>query len=549
MGPVLSLRWTALALGLATMPLALAPPGTAAADDLALDLRAVARCASSDHPGGDWASLNADPSNSRSQPDEHLIGTKRAAALTPAWSFSGASVGAPGGMRSTPIVAYGCVYVALGQGYLGDRGDLFALNADTGQLVWHARIDGSILGLTSKHGLVYAAVSKGTRSSSPLVTEDMIASGTSAVAFDAQSGRRQWVSTRLDDGNSDNGTFINATPVAFTAGGRNLLFVPLSGGGGDGARVPMYFLDSRNGKVVKKAYSLSEADYQLGYGGTGIWSTAAYDSTTQHLYAGTSDSDGHARQHPYNNAIIRIDANPLRSTFGSVVSAYQGTSEHGDLDAVIGYPNNPACGTTGELVQEDPSTFFDTSASTDCLELDYDFGASPNLYRDASGRLKVSALQKSGVFHAVDVERMTADWRFYVGPGGPAMDAGTSAVGANHLFVPATPNLVFSLEREGGALSWVSTMEMSLFPYGPVTHANGVLYSVNDVGFLIAIDASTGLVLSRSLISASGQAGQCFGIGSGVAVARNTVYAPCNGGAWSDLAQLPSDPGGIVAYR
>lgn len=509
-----------------------------------------AGCASPDHPGGAWPSLNGDLANSRSQPAERVIGPQQAAALRPAWSFSGAAVGAPGGMRSTPVVAHGCVYIALGEGYLGTRGDVIALNADTGALVWHRRIEGSVLGLTVDHGLVYAAVSQGSRSNAPVVTEETIATGTSAIAMDAASGKLRWASVRLDDGDADNGTFINATPVAFTAGERELLFVALSGGGGDGARVPMYFLDARSGHVVRKAYSLTEAEYAMGFGGTGIWSTAAYDPATQHLYVGTADSDGHSRQHPYNNAILKVDAHPRRSSFGTVVAAYQGVSEHADLDGIIGYPNNPVCGASGEMLSVDPPTFVDTSASAECLELDFDFGASPNLFVDGrDGRLKVAALQKSGVVHVAYADTMAGDWRRFVGTAGPFMNGATSAVDRSHLYVPATPNLVFKLHRDTGDVAWVSSTELGMFSYGPIAHANGVTYAVNDAGFLVASDAATGAVLSRSLIAAAGQAGECLGVGSGVAVARNTVYAPCNGGGASDLAGLPGDPGGIVAYR
>ena len=189
----------------------------------------------------------------------------------------------------------------------------------------------------------------------------------------------------------------------------------------------MYFLDARTGQTVRKAYSLTDAEYAQGFGGTGIWSTAAYDPVGRHLYAGTADSDGHTRQHPYNNAILKIDADPRRATFATVVGSYKGISEHADLDAVVGYPNNPACGQVAGVPEIDLPTFFDTSASVECLELDLDFGASPLLY-DVDGVPRVGALQKAGVFHSVDTASMTRRWRFFVGPGGPFQHSGTAAL-------------------------------------------------------------------------------------------------------------------------
>ena len=43
--------------------------------------------------------------------------------------------------------------------------------------------------------------------------------------------------------------------------------------------------------------------------------------------------------------------------------------------------------------------------------LDLDFGASPNLFRDASGRLVLGDLQKAGVYHAVYTDQMTSAWQ------------------------------------------------------------------------------------------------------------------------------------------
>lgn len=508
-------------------------------------------CTADEHPGGAWPSLNGDLRNTRSQPAETTIGAEDATQLRPAWSFSGSQVGAPGGMRSTPVVAGGCVYLGLGQGYLGDQGDIVALDADTGEIVWHTQLDGSVLGLAVHDGLVYATPSRGTRGevTLPVVTDSYLPAGSYAVALDASTGAVRWRSERLDDGDPRNGTFVNASPVVFEAGGRRMVFVPLSGGSGDGARVPMYFLDAWSGTTIAKAYALTDAEYDEGFGGTGIWSTAAFDATTGHLYAGTADSDGRTRQHPYNNAILRIDADPRRPTFASVVGSYAGISEHADLDDVVGYPRNPVCGVAGDQLGVDPPTFFDTSASAECLELDLDFGASPNLYTGSDGRPIVAALQKSGVLHAVNAESMTAEWRFFVGPGGAAMHAGTAAVDGTTIHVGATPNLVFALDRDRGTPAWVSTTGADSFAYQPLTIANGVLYGINDLGALVSFDAASGTPVLHRLLALDGGFEHCLGVGAGVAVARNTVYAPCDAGGPVDLAGLPSAPGGLVAYR
>lgn len=513
---------------------------------------APAPCTEDERPGGSWPGLNGDLRNTRNQPAEDVIGVAEAPRLEPAWTFSGEQVGAVGGMRSTPVVSGGCVFLGLGQGYLGSSGHVVALDADTGVVVWSADLGGSVLGLSVANGLVYAARSKGTRGepAMPVVTDSYLPAGSDVVALDVSSGATAWTSARLDDGTPGNGTFINATPVAYEAGGRSLLFVPLAGGSGDGARVPMYFLDALTGATVRRALTMTDAEYAEGFGGTGIWSTAAYDVATGHLYAGTADSDSHTRQHPYNNALLRIDADPSRSTFTTVVDSYKGTSEHADLDDHIGSQNNPACGALGGATGTDLPTFFDTSSSVECLELDLDFGASPNLWTDSSGDLVITALQKSGVFHTVAASSMEAKKTFFVGPGGPAMHSSTAAVGPDTVHVGATPDLVFSLGKEDDSVR-VSSTGNDLFAYQPLTLAGGVLYAINDMGQLLGLDADAAVVapvLARD-IATDGGFEQCLGVGAGVAVAMHTVFVPCDAGGPADLAGLPASPGGLVAYR
>jgi outer membrane protein assembly factor BamB len=510
-----------------------------------------AACSDRQAAGGEWRGLNADHANSRHQPAEDRIGVAEAPGLRPAWSFDAADHGIPGGTRSTPVVAGGCVFVAFGQGYLGDRGDVVALDADTGQLVWKARLEGSVLGLAVRDGLVYVTPSKGTRGEvqAPVVTEDYAPAGSFAVALDASTGDVRWTSERLDDGTAGNGTFITASPVVYEAGGRHLVFVPLAGGAGDGARVPMWFLDARTGATVKRALSLSEAEYAAGFGGTGIWSTAAFDAATGHLYAGTADSDGRSRQHPYNNALLKVDGDPRRSTFGTVVAHYEGVSEHADLDRAGVYPeSNPTCGALGDLSGRDLPTFFDTSAAVDCGELDLDFGASPNLVATPDGLL-VTAMQKAGVFHAVSASAMERAWAVSVGPGGPASHSATAAVDAAGIAVGATPNAVLGLDAAAGGVRWASATGVELFAYQPLTAAGGVLYAVNDTGSLLALDGGTGLPLLQRDIALDGGFGQCLGVGAGVAVALHTVFAPCDAGGTVDLAGVTGNAGGLVAYR
>jgi len=102
--------------------------------------RAAAGCADDSqypggvHPGGDWRSYGHDSSNTRAQPAEHTIGRLQAPRLAPAWTFSSTAAGGSGDFTGTPIVADGCVYAGSNDGWI------FAMNADTGALVWKQRV-------------------------------------------------------------------------------------------------------------------------------------------------------------------------------------------------------------------------------------------------------------------------------------------------------------------------------------------------------------------------------------------------------------------------
>ena len=93
---------------------------------------APATCAPAAPTGGEWRAYGHDLSNTRFQDEEHSIGPLEAATLAPVWTFSSTAAGGEGDFAGTPVVADGCVFVA------SSRGWVFAMNADTGALVWKA---------------------------------------------------------------------------------------------------------------------------------------------------------------------------------------------------------------------------------------------------------------------------------------------------------------------------------------------------------------------------------------------------------------------------
>src|SRR5205085_9065355 len=91
-------------------------------------------CAPPSLTGGDWPMYGHDYSNTRDQSNEKVISAADVPTLTSAWVFSSVANGGAGDFTGTPVVADGCVYFA------STRGWAFAVNADTGKLVWKTKV-------------------------------------------------------------------------------------------------------------------------------------------------------------------------------------------------------------------------------------------------------------------------------------------------------------------------------------------------------------------------------------------------------------------------
>ncbi|HEX2232399.1 MAG TPA: PQQ-binding-like beta-propeller repeat protein, partial [Thermoleophilaceae bacterium] len=113
----------------------------------------AASCATAASPGGDWPVYGRDLANTRVQPREKLISPADAPFLTPSWVFSTQKAGGEGDITGTPIVSGGCVYVGTSRSWV------FALNADTGDVVWKAKLPYG--------GTVYGSVALGKARAKP----------------------------------------------------------------------------------------------------------------------------------------------------------------------------------------------------------------------------------------------------------------------------------------------------------------------------------------------------------------------------------------------
>jgi len=515
-----------------------------------------AHCAEPEHEGGDWSSYGQDLHNTRSQPAETTIGPANVVTSQLAWKFRTDSADVPlppsselqfnGATQGTPIVAGGCVYFGT------ERGNVYALNADTGQLVWarNLRARVSTLGHFVGHdgrARVFANVAEfqtvdGKRLPNPHV-----------AAMDAQSGQLLWESRRLED---LPGAEVTGSPVPYSIGTNDYVITGISGWPGDDAGADEWYrpgntrgsvaiLDQVSGRVLSQTYIIPDEDFCVeqaagpaqndpqhnpayhhdgkydqeprdvppgicrnptgegffargGKSGGGVWTTPAVDLEKKVSYVGTGNPSFEAdnmdpslnTNHENTNAMLKFDLDPSSGAFGQILEGYSG-----DQDGPFASGN------------------------------DWDFGASPTLVTLPDGSEVVGAIQKSGTFHAVDTEDMSLRWKLRLGALGTfAGNAATAATDGRSFFVPSgpAPTSHWSLDGRSGALNWVQpTFPQGL--YGPATYANGVVYS-SDIGFLRAAESTTGVpIMNRPMYL--DVLGWAWNSDAGTAVARNTLYS------------------------
>jgi outer membrane protein assembly factor BamB len=467
------------------------------------DLR-IAGCAGPSG-GGDWRSYGHDWSNTRTQPAETGLGTTAAPGLSPAWSAQVAPTGPADDslpatqLNGTPVVADGCVFVG------GADGHVTALNAATGATVWRS----AALGDPAKPGLgglIVGSVAVDQGRVFVLVSQN---DAPFAVALDEATGGQVWRSAPVS---TYPGSYTNASPVIF----RGLLLFGFSPPEGDPhGQGGLALLSESTGRILTVTPTIPPSDQAKGFAGGGIWSAPAVDPTTGFAYVVTGNPNSKQMEHRNTNAILKVDLNK-GTAFGRIVAAYKGNVDQYELSQLT---QTPVCAAS-------EGTPLDTFPLDDpgCGQLDLDFGASPNLFRDATGNLVVGDLQKSGYYHVAYADTMERAWAAPIGAPCAACNADSAAVTGDAVVAVGTPGGVMtSLSQGTGTLNWASPLADGVH-YGSVTIADGVVYTVDTAGFLDAIDAATGAPLLRRPLSAdSGQ--PAVGVTSaGVAVARHTVF-------------------------
>jgi outer membrane protein assembly factor BamB len=466
-----------------------------------------------------------DVANTRTQPDEHALGASAAGKLTPAWVFSTGSSGDGSQLTTTPVVSDGCVFIGSFNGYV------YGLTASTGHVVWQRQLDAPDPG---SGGVIVGAAAVYGREVIFLVNEF---TAPYAIALDRSTGAVIWKSAPfappLTGSAAQAGSYTNASPIV---AGRFVVAGYSPPEGDSNSTGGFSLIDAATGQVVKTTPTVSPADQAEGYSGGGLWSTPAYDPSTQYLYWGAGNPSSKDKQDPNTDAILKIDSDQARSTFGQIVAAYPGNVDQ-YASALQALTQTPAC-----QVSADPSVP-DPLDDPVCGQLDLDFGAATNLFKTSSGTELVGDLQKSGVYHVANAATMKPAWTALVGASCQACNAASTAVAGGSVYGVGTPaGVMFSLAGDSGQANWLSAVGDGIH-YESTSAANGVVWTVDSQANLDAFDAATGQVLAKRPLSVDAGAPIVNNTSSGVAIAEHSLFVAAGGAGYA------STTGYVVAYR
>jgi polyvinyl alcohol dehydrogenase (cytochrome) len=482
---------------------------------------AAAPCSAQSSASGEWPVYGHDAANTRSQPAERGLGPAPAGTLQRAWAFSTSSVGDAAGFQSTPVVERGCAFLG------STNAVVYALDAASGKLVWHHQLPLTSAGFGG--GIVGAPVVSGDR---VFVIVDQ-ADAPYVAALRRTTGALLWKSAPIVAGS---GYYTNASPVL----ANGLIVAGYSPAEGDPTAIGGFaLLDPASGAIEKVTQTIPPADQVKGFAGGGLWSTPAYDPSTRYLYWGAGNPSSKQKQHPNTDAILKIDLDRSRPSFGEIVAAYPGNVDQ-YTDSLQTLSGTPAC-----AASDNPGVPYPLDDPA-CGQLDLDFGASANLFTDSHGTKLVGDLQKSGVYHAANAGTMKPAWSRIVGVSCQACNAASTASDGHSVEGVGTPGgELFSLGRDDGTPDWLTPIADGAH-YQSTSTADGVVYTVDGNGFLDVIDGATGdTITKRPLTEDTGTPTQGVTSG-GVSIAEHMVFV--------STSELPTITGGataglILAYR
>jgi polyvinyl alcohol dehydrogenase (cytochrome) len=491
----------AVAVGLLAAPAARAVPGADRAPDRP-DLHE-----SSEWPCGHWGMYGRTFSRQFSTDCPTSIDPVTVAGLVPAWTFRPPLTAdlEPATFTASPAVVDGVVYIGAWDGVM------YALDAQDGSLIWRYRTAGAP---GSAFGpIVSSAAVTEARIMGEVRRLVIFGAGPFLYALDASDGSEVWV-TGVGSGEPDDVAQVESSPLVH---GR-IVYVGMDvhnkpGDRTGGVRGGMLALDVRTGAVLWK-FSSEEHAGQPASGCGGVWGSPALDVESGLLYFGTANCP----------AVNSDPALPMEEITALVAR----TGAH----AWTFRPHEPP-------------------------DVDDDFGATPNLFRDADGRLVLGAANKDGGYYALDPATGGLLWHTDVVDPVPGVGGfiGSPAVWDGKVFggtAIGTPPYYHSLDGASGDVRWQGIAAPT---YAASSVANGVVLAGALDGLLKAFDAETGRPLWASPLLGPISSGPAV-VGDLVVVGSGTSSSDlcAKDDPWSDACFLAFDTvlgqqGGVHAFR
>jgi polyvinyl alcohol dehydrogenase (cytochrome) len=452
----------------------------------------------SDEPrSGQWRIAGQNLSNSWSQPAEHSISPANVNGLTPKWVFT-----TGGDVSATPTVDGNAVY------FPDWGGNLFAVEKDTGRLIWSHKIS-EYDGVEGAISRVSPAVDGNQVIIGDIPNSKQAHNGANVISVDRQTGTIQWM-TQVD---THPAAIITGSPVVFDG----MVYIGISSSEETLALNPAYpccsfrgsivALDEKSGAMRWKTFDMPDNGGQPGgYSGGAIWQPPAIDPKRGTLFAATGNNyTAPAAVEACQNATPTANCSAADDFFDTAlaldlkngqikwskklqgIDTFTGTCGFGAARPTPGNPNCPV-----------PDS------------QDFDFGgAGPNLVGNIVG-----FGQKSGIYWALDPDNGNIVWSTLVGPGSSlgGIEWGTATDGQRiYVAIANRFQLPYTLVPSGQKITWGAWSALDVatgkilwqtadpttgtIDTGAVSVANGVMYAGSYSGQMYALDTKTGKIL------------------------------------------------------